>query len=291
MAGTASGGTRNSKIMPWLLCAPALAYLGLFFVWPLVNLVRTSLSEKSGNPFLPELEFTGRVANYSDAIGNFGNQLARSFLYAGIATVICLVLAYPLAYLLAFRAGRWKNALLGAVITPFFITFLVRTLAWKTILADDSLVVDLLGSVGLTPAGGRVLNTSWAVIGGQVYNFLPFMILPVYVSMEKIDWRLIEASRDLYATGGQTFRRVLLPLTLPGAFAGTLLTFIPAAGDFINHRYLGGPNQTTIGTVIQRQFIIDKDFPEAAALSMILMVLILIGVLIYTRIMGTDDLL
>lgn len=290
MAGSAAGGTRQNTTAAWLLSAPALAYLAVFFLWPLVNLIKTSLSEKSGNPFLPELEFTGRVANFTDAIDQFGSQMFRSFLYAGIATLIAIVLAYPLAYLIAFRSGRWKNVLLGAVVTPFFITFLVRTLAWKTILADDSIVVDTLGALALTPASGRVLNTPMAVVGGLVYNFLPFMILPIYVSLEKIDWRLVEASRDLYATTGGTFRRVLFPLTLPGVFAGTLLTFIPAAGDFINQRYLGGTNQTMIGSVIHRQFIVEKDFPEAAAISTILMILILSGVLLYTRLLGTEDL-
>jgi spermidine/putrescine transport system permease protein len=263
----------------------------VFFVWPLVNLIRTSLSVKVGSPFLPELDFDWRIANYGDAVGTFGTQLVRSFGYAAIATVVAAVLAYPLAYLISFRSGRWKNLLLGMVVTPFFITFLVRTLAWKTILQDDGGFVSTLDAFGLTPAPGRVLNTSWAVIGGLVYNFLPFMMLPIYVSLEKIDWALIEASRDLYASSARTFRRVLLPLSLPGLFAGTLLTFIPAAGDFINQRYLGGTNQTMIGTVIHRQFIIEKDFPQAAALSVVLMLLILAGVLVYSRLLGTEELL
>ncbi len=290
MAGSAAGGARQSKWAPWLLSAPALLYLAVFFVWPLLSLVRTSLSEKSGNPFLPELTFSWRFANFTDALDAFGSQLGRSFLYAAIATLIAVVLAYPLAYFVAFRSGRYKNVILGMVVTPFFITFLVRTLAWKTIVADGGVVVDVLSALSLTPAPNRILNTPWAVVGGLVYNFLPFMILPIYVSLEKIDWRLIEASRDLYAGSASTFRRVLLPLTLPGVFAGTLLTFIPAAGDFINQRYLGGTNQTMIGSVIQRQFIVEKDFPQAAALSVILMLLILAGVALYTRLLGTEDL-
>jgi spermidine/putrescine transport system permease protein len=259
-------------------------------VWPLVNLVRTSLSDKVGSPFLPELAFAWRIANYGASLDSFGPQLLRSFGYAAIATVLTAVLAYPLAYLISFRSGRYKNLLLGMVVTPFFITFLVRTLAWKTILQDSGPLVTTLDTFGLT-ANGRVLNTSWAVIGGLVYNFLPFMMLPIYVSLEKIDWGLIEASRDLYASSARTFQRVLLPLSLPGLFAGTLLTFIPAAGDFINQRYLGGTNQTMIGTVIHRQFIIEKDFPEAAALSVILMALILVGVLTYARLLGTEELM
>jgi spermidine/putrescine transport system permease protein len=281
---------RQSRRAPWLLSAPALAYLAVFFVWPLVNLVRTSLSDKVGSPFLPELAFAWRIANYGASLDSFGPQLLRSFGYAAIATVLTAVLAYPLAYLISFRSGRYKNLLLGMVVTPFFITFLVRTLAWKTILQDSGPLVTTLDTFGLT-ANGRVLNTSWAVIGGLVYNFLPFMMLPIYVSLEKIDWGLIEASRDLYASSARTFQRVLLPLSLPGLFAGTLLTFIPAAGDFINQRYLGGTNQTMIGTVIHRQFIIEKDFPEAAALSVILMALILVGVLTYARLLGTEELM
>ncbi len=289
MAGSAIGGTRQSKVAPWLLSAPALLYLAVFFVWPLISLVRTSLSEKSGNPFLPELTFTWHVANFSEAFDSFGSQLGRSFLYAGIATLVAATLAYPLAYFIAFRSGRYRNLLLGMVVTPFFITFLVRTLAWKTIVSDGGLVVEAMNALSLAPSG-RVLNTPTAVVGGLVYNFLPFMILPIYVSLEKVDWRLVEASRDLYSTSWSTFRRVLFPLTLPGVFAGTLLTFIPAAGDFINQRYLGGTNQTMIGTVIQRQFIVEKDFPEAAALSVILMLLILAGVLLYARLLGTEEL-
>ena len=204
--------------------------------------------------------------------------------------MLCLLLAFPLAYVIAFKAGRFKNLILGLVILPFFITFLIRTLAWKTILADDGILVSLLGSIGLLPDQGRLLSTSWAVIGGLTYNWIVFMILPLYVSLEKIDPRLIEASKDLYSSAWGSFRKVILPLSMPGALAGSLLVFIPAVGDFINAEYLGSTQTTMIGTVIQKQFLIARDYPAAAALSLGLMALIVVGVLAYTKALGTEDL-
>ncbi len=199
-------------------------------------------------------------------------------------------MAYPLAYFIAFKAGRAKNFMLGLVILPFFVTFLVRTLAWKTILADDGWVVSVLDTIHLLPSQGRILSTSWGVINGLVYNFLPFMVLPIYVSLEKIDLRLVEAAKDLYSSSRRAFLKVVLPLSLPGVFAGTLLTFIPASGDFINAEYLGSTQTTVIGTVIQKQFLVVKDYPTAAALSFVLMAIILVFVLIYSKVLGTEDL-
>jgi spermidine/putrescine transport system permease protein len=276
--------------VPVLLSAPALAYLLVFFVVPLFTLARTSLSTAVGNVFMPDYELTWEVANYAAAIGAYRGQFLRSLGFATAATVICVILAYPLAYVIAFRSGRWKNALLGLVILPFFITFLVRTLAWKSILSDGGPVVGALGAFGFLPASGRLLATPWAVIGGLVYNFLPFMLLPLYVSLEKIDPRLIEAARDLYSSGTRAFTRVVLPLSVPGLVAGSLLTFIPASGDFINARYLGSANEVMIGTVIHDQFLFSKDYPLAAALSFSLMALIALGVAAYTRLLGTEDL-
>ncbi len=290
MAGVATSGRERSKIAPYLMVLPALAYLFVFFVVPLFSLFRTSLSTNSGSVFLPTLEFSWEWSNYTTAFTDFREQIVRSFTYAGIATLLCLLMAYPLAYVIAFKAGRYKNLLLGLVILPFFVTFLVRTLAWKTILADDGVVVSVLDTVGLLPSEGRLLSTSWGVIGGLTYNFLPFMILPIYVSLEKIDMRLLEASRDLYSTGRRAFGKVVLPLSLPGVFAGSLLVFIPASGDFINAEYLGSTQTTMIGNVIQKQFLEVNDYPAAAALSFVLMAIILVGVLIYTRAMGTEDL-
>jgi spermidine/putrescine transport system permease protein len=270
---------------------PALAYLGVFFVVPFFSLARTSLSSSGGSVYLPTLTFNWDFGNYLDAFTLYRDQIIRSFWYALTATALCVLLAFPLAYVIAFKAGRYKNLILGLVILPFFVTFLIRTIAWKTILADDGWVVGALGSVGLLPTEGRLLSTSWAVIGGLTYNWIIFMILPLYVSLEKIDPRLLEASRDLYSTAARTFGKVILPLAMPGVLAGSMLVFIPAVGDFINADYLGSTQTTMIGNVIQKQFLVVKDYPAAAALSMVLMVIILVGVLLYTRALGTEDLL
>ena len=290
MAGVASSSRQRSKIAPYLMVLPALAYLAVFFVVPIWSLLRTSLSSMSGSVFLPTLSFSWNFANFGHAFSLYQDQIIRSFTYALVATLLCILLAYPLAYVIAFKAGRYKNLILGLVILPFFVTFLIRTLAWKTILADDGWVVSALGSVGLLPSEGRLLSTSWAVIGGLTYNWIIFMILPLYVSLEKIDPRLLEASRDLYSSNARSFGKVVLPLSMPGVLAGSLLVFIPAAGDFINADYLGSTQTTMIGNVIQKQFLVVKDYPAAAALSFVLMALILVGVLLYTKALGTEDL-
>jgi spermidine/putrescine transport system permease protein len=290
MAGVASSSRQRSKVAPYLMVAPALVYLAVFFVVPFVTLARTSLSEKAGSVYLPTLTFAWNFGNFTHAFSAYQDQIVRSFTYAAVATVLCLLLAFPLAYVIAFKAGRYKNLILGLVILPFFVTFLIRTIAWKTILADDGWVVSALGHVGLLPEEGRLLSTSWAVIGGLTYNWIIFMILPLYVSLEKIDPRLIEASKDLYSSNVRAFRKVILPLSMPGVLAGSMLVFIPAVGDFINADYLGSTQTTMIGNVIQKQFLVVKDYPAAAALSMVLMVIILVGVLIYTRALGTEDL-
>lgn len=290
MAGVATSGRQRSKIAPYLMILPALAYLAVFFVVPFFSLARTSLSSSGGSVYLPTLTFDWNFANFADAFTLYKDPILRSFGYAAVATVLCMLLAFPLAYVIAFKAGRFKNLILGLVILPFFVTFLIRTIAWKTILADEGWVVSALGSVGLLPDEGRLLSTSWAVIGGLTYNWIIFMILPLYVSLEKIDPRLLEASRDLYSGGTRSFRKVIFPLALPGLLAGSLLVFIPAVGDFINADYLGSTQTTMIGNVIQKQFLVVKDYPAAAALSLGLMGLILAGVLMYTRALGTEDL-
>jgi spermidine/putrescine transport system permease protein len=290
MAGVASSSRQRSKIAPYLMILPALAYLFIFFVVPFFSLARTSLSSKAGSVFMPTLTFSWDFGNFGTAFSTYHEQIIRSFVYALVATVVCILLAYPLAYVIAFKAGRYKNLLLGLVVLPFFVTFLIRTIAWKTILADNGWVVDALGAVGLLPSEGRLLSTSWAVIGGLIYNWIIFMILPLYVSLEKIDPRLIEASRDLYSSNVRSFTKVIFPLSVPGVLAGSLLVFIPAAGDFINAEYLGSTQTTMIGNVIQQQFLVVKDYPVAAALSFVLMAFILAGVLLYTRALGTEDL-
>lgn len=290
MAGVASSGRQRSKIAPYLMIFPALVYLGVFFVVPLVTLGRTSLSSSGGSVYLPTLTFDWNFGNYAHAFAQYEDQIIRSFTYAAVATVVCLLLAYPLAYVIAFKAGRYKNLILGLVILPFFVTFLIRTIAWKTILADEGWVVQALGTVGLLPEEGRLLSTGWAVIGGLIYNWIIFMILPLYVSLEKIDPRLLEASRDLYSSPPRSFGKVILPLSVPGVLAGSMLVFIPAVGDFINADYLGSTQTTMIGNVVQKQFLVVKDYPAAAALSFLLMALILVGVLLYTKALGTEDL-
>ncbi len=290
MAGVASSSRERSKLAPYLMVLPALAYLAIFFVVPFFSLARTSLSETAGSVFMPTLTFAWDFGNYSEAFTLYREQIFRSFGYAFIATVLCLLLAFPLAYVIAFKAGRYKNLILGLVILPFFVTFLIRTIAWKTILADEGWVVTALGTIGLLPDEGRLLSTSWAVIGGLTYNWIIFMILPLYVSLEKIDPRLLEASKDLYSSTPRVFGKVILPLSMPGVLAGSMLVFIPSVGDFINADYLGSTQTTMIGNVIQKQFLVVKDYPAAAALSLGLMLLILIGVLLYTRALGTEDL-
>jgi spermidine/putrescine transport system permease protein len=280
MAGTASASVRRSRLAPYLLVGPGVIWLILFYVVPTLALAGTSVSG-AGAPWW---------SGYSRAFADYGQHLGRSFGYAALATAAAFLLGYPLAYVMAFRAGRLQNLLLGLVILPFFTTFLVRTFAWKTILGDGGMAVSVLNFLHLLPEEGRLLNTSWAVVGGLTYNFLPFMILPIYVSLEKIDRRLVEAAQDLYSSARRVFIKVIFPLSLPGVFAGSLLTFIPASGDFINAELLGSPNQRVLGSVIQGQFLTVRDYPLAAALSFVLMIIIIALVLTYTRVLGTEDL-
>jgi spermidine/putrescine transport system permease protein len=278
---------RHRWLTPYLLLAPGLAWLAVFFLAPLGFLGYQSL--QSGT-FDFGFEFTWEFSNYWDAIKQYDQHLVRSFVYAGIATVLALLISYPLAYWIAFRGGRWKNFFLLAIIAPFFVTYLIRTLAWQNILADQGVVVETLRDLHILGEDGRLLATSTAVVAGITYNFLPFMALPLYVSLEQIDHRLIEAAQDLYASKVKAFLRVTLPLSLPGVFAGTLLTFIPAAGDFINAQLLGTPKQHMIGNVIQSKFLELIDYPAAAALSIVLMAAILAGVIAYSRALGTERL-
>jgi spermidine/putrescine transport system permease protein len=230
-------------------------------------------------------------SNYGHALQDYWQPLVRSLLYGAIATLICLVLGYLLAYAIAFKSGRWKNLMLVLVIAPFFTSFLVRTLSWKLLLRDDGFIVNALQFVHIVGSDGRLLATPVAVIAGLVYNFLPFMVLPLFASIDKIDHRLIEASSDLYSRPMVGFFKVTWPLSLPGVVSGTLLTFIPAVGDYINAQLLGSPKQRMIGNVIQDLFTKANDYPAAGALSVILMLLILVMVLFYVRRAGTEDLL
>jgi spermidine/putrescine transport system permease protein len=277
---------RHKGVTPYLLLAPGILWLAIFFAIPLGFLGYQSL--QSG--FFPDFQFTWEFSNFTDGIRDYREQLVRSFLYAGIATLACLVLAFPLVYWIAFRAGPWRNLFLLFIVAPFFVTYLVRTLAWLNILADEGPVVGLLRDLHVLGPDGRLLATTFAVISGITYNFFPFMALPIYVSLEQIDPRLLEAAKDLYASSTQAFLRVTLPLAAPGIVAGTLLTFIPAAGDFINAALLGTPNQAMIGNVIQAKFLESLDYPGAASLSFILMGLILVALLVYAKIVGSERL-
>ncbi len=287
---TPAKGLLKGRATPYWLLAPGMLWLTVFFVVPLVSLFSTSLqSPISDNPD-DGYYFNWDFANYTEAIARYGEQFVRSFVYAGIATLLALAIAYPLAYFIAFRAGRWKALLLVLVVAPFFASFLIRTYAWKTILADEGFIVQTMNALSLLPQD-RILNTPIAVVTGITYNFLPFMILPLYAALDKIDPRLAEAGADLYATPFTTFRKVIWPLSMPGVVAGTLLTFIPAAGDYINAKLLGSTNDRMIGSVIDSQFIIVRDYPIASALSFLLMATILLLVTIYVRRSGTEDLL
>jgi spermidine/putrescine transport system permease protein len=274
--------------LPYLLLLPGLGWLVLFFLLPLVYMALESL--KTGT-IDTGFQLTWELSNYTNALKNYDEQFIRSFEYAGLATLFSLLIGYPLAYVIAFRGGRYRNALLLLVIVPFFVTYLIRTLSWETILSDSGFVVSTLQSIGIVSGDGRLLDTTVSVVAGITYNFLPFMILPLYASLERVDPRMLEAGYDLYGRRRDVFLRVTLPLSMPGVVAGVLLTFIPAAGDFINAQLLGTPRQFMIGNVIQSRYLEVADYPTAAALSFLLMAFMLIIVIIWARIAGTEALL
>ena len=286
---------RRVSWTPYFLLLPGLLWLFVFFVVPMITLASQSLQEGSVEA---GYTFTGNVGIYLDALQKYWPQLLRSVGYAGTATVLALLLAYPLAYYMAQKAGRWKNVMLVLVIAPFFTSFLIRTLAWRTILSDTGPVTQVAQALHLTDVlqfltltnNDSLLSSKFAVIAGLTYNFLPFMILPLYASLERLDRSLIEAAGDLYATPVRTFWKVTWPLSLPGVVGGTLLTFIPAAGDFINSRLLGNTRTVMIGQVIDSEFLRVLDYPLAAALSFILLVMILALVTTYVRRAGTEEL-
>jgi spermidine/putrescine transport system permease protein len=284
----APAAARRSSKTGYLLLLPGLTWLGVFFAIPLVTLFTTSLQAKvpgTSGQYVPAFQ----VSNYVTAMTDYWPQFFRSFLYAGSATILALIIAYPLAYFIALKAGRWRALLLVLVIAPSFASFLLRTYAWRTILADEGPITAFFNFLGVLPQD-RILSTGLAVVAGLTYNFLPFMILPLYAALERMDPRLIEASGDLYASSWKTFWKVTWPLSLPGVVAGTLLTFIPAAGDYINAQLLGSTQNRMIGNAIQVNFIEFRDYPTASALSFVLMATILILVFIYIRRAGTEDL-
>ena len=283
------GETSRRRGWGWLLLVPGMLWLGVFFLFPTVQLFLTSLYDPNGS-FETGYQLTWHFANYVDAVRDTWPLFARSFLYAAIATVVCLTLAYPLAYAIAFKAGRWKSFMLVLVIAPFFTSFLLRTLAWRTILSDQGPVTSFLQTIAVLPEDGRLLATPIAVVAGLIYNFMPFMVLPLYASLDKVDYRLIEAAGDLYSSPLTGFRRVTFPLSLPGVVSGTLLTFIPACGDYINAELLGTPKQYMVGNRIQSAFLTEHNYPLAASLSLVLMAVVVLMVVLYVRRAGTEDL-
>jgi spermidine/putrescine transport system permease protein len=278
---------RIGRATPYLLLAPGILWLLIFFVVPSVQMFLTSVSTGSVDSGF-KLTFSSRA--YETAFTRFPRQLTNSLVYGGLATVLTFLIGFPVAYTIAFRGGRYKSVLLFLVIAPFFTSFLIRTISWKILLNDAGPVIGPLKDAGIVSEDFGLLYTPLAVVAGITYNFLPFMVLPLYVALEKIDPRLIEAAKDLYASNFGAFRRVTFPLALPGVFAGSILTFIPALGDWVNAELLGNTQTKMIGNVIQDRFIGQGDYPVAAALSFILMAGILVAVSLYARFLGTEQL-
>jgi spermidine/putrescine transport system permease protein len=277
----------KKSLVPYLLSLPGGLWLSVFFLVPMIIMGSVSLQEGS---LERGFSFTGHWQNYTDALGRYDTQLIRSLWFGLIVTVATLVISYPMAYWIALRGGRYKNVLLLLILLPFFTPFIIRTLSWKFILADEGILLGTLKHWGILSDGYQVLATPTAVVSGLIYNFLPFMALPLYVALERLDPALLDAASDLYSSRTQRFLKVTLPLSLPGVFAGSLLTFIPSVGDYINSTLLGGLNTTMIGNVIQTEFLTNNDYPTGASISFLLMAGILLGVFFYARALGTEEL-
>ncbi|MEV0233551.1 ABC transporter permease [Nonomuraea sp. NPDC050786] len=276
------------RLTPYLLALPSWMWLGIFLVVPMAAMASVSL--QTGNA-IDGFAMTFSVSNYGDALGRYSTQLLRSLLYGGLATVAMLVIGYPVAYWIAFKGGTRKSVYLFLLLLPFFVSFVLRTISWNFLLSDNGILFGTLKGWGLLPADFHVLATTFAVVGGLTYNFLPFMILPIYVALERVDPRVVEAAQDLYATRAAAFRRVVLPLSLPGVFAGVLMTFVPATADPINAQILGGTANTMIGNIIQTEYLTNLNYPTASALSFTLMAVLLVGIFIYARALGTENVL
>ena len=279
--------SRGKRLLaPYFLILPGGVWLLLFFIVPMITMLSLSLQQ---GDVVSGYVFTGHWQTYVDAIVDYKTQLIRSLIYGAIATILLIVVAFPVAYWIAFYAGRRKATFLFLLLLPFFVSFVLRTISWRQILTDEGFLLGPLKDAGLLSASFHILGTPFAVIGGLVYNFLPFMVLPVYVALERIDPRVVEAARDLYATPVTAFRKVILPLALPGVFAGVLMTFVPASSDYVNSAVLGSSSTTMIGQVIQAQYLTSSNYPTASALSFLLMAVLLIGVFAYARALGTED--
>jgi spermidine/putrescine transport system permease protein len=274
------------RLAPYLVGLPGGLWLAIFFVVPL--LVMFSLSLQSGNPE-EGFQFTWEWSNYSQAWELYSTQFIRSVVYALIVTALCLVLAYPMAYWIAFYGGARKATYLFLILLPFFVSFVIRTASWEFILNDEGIVLGPLKEAGLLPQDFHLLATTTAVLGGLTYNYLPFMVLPLYVALERVDPSLVEAAHDLFAGRASAFRKVVFPLSLPGVFAGVLITFVPVASDFVNSGILGGTQTTMIGNVIQTVYLSNNNYPLASAMSFMLMAALLIGIFVYARALGTEQ--
>ncbi|HYF10732.1 MAG TPA: ABC transporter permease [Actinomycetota bacterium] len=271
---------------PYVLLTPGALWLLVLFVVPMVAMASMALQEGSA---LEGYRLTWRFANFSEAISKNSEFFVRSLRNSAIVTTAALLLAYPIAYWIAFYAGRFKTVVLFLLLLPFFVSFVIRTVSWSFILSDDGIVFGSLKNLGLLSESFRVVGTDFAVIAGITYNLIPFTVLPLYVSLERIDRSLVEAAKDLYATRFEAFRKVVFPLSLPGVFAAILLTSIPATGDYINKEVLGGPGTSMIGNIIQSEFLRSRDYPEAAALAFVLMAIMLVGAVLYARLLGTEE--
>jgi spermidine/putrescine transport system permease protein len=278
--------TVKRRLAPYFLVLPGGLWLVLFFAIPMVAMLSLSLQQ---GDVVNGYSLTWHFQTYADAIQDYKVQLIRSLIYGLISTIIMIVLAFPIAYWIAFRGGRHKSTYLFLLLLPFFVSFVLRTISWGMILTDNGPVLEPLKKIGLLPDSYHLLGTATAVIGGLVYNYLPFMILPIYVAVERIDPRVVEAARDLYANPALAFRKVILPLSLPGVFAGALMTFVPTSTDYVNSGILGSSSTTMIGQVIQAQYLQNSDYPTASALSFVLMAVMLIGIFAYARALGTED--
>ncbi|MEV0633032.1 ABC transporter permease [Nonomuraea wenchangensis] len=276
------------RLTPYLLALPGWMWLAIFLVVPMAAMASVSL--QTGNA-IDGYAMTFSVSNYTDALGRYSTQFVRSLLYGGMATVAMLAIGYPVAYWIAFKGGRRKSVYLFLLLLPFFVSFVLRTISWNFLLADNGILFGTLKGWGLLPADFHVLATTFAVVGGLTYNWLPFMILPIYVALERVDPRVVEAAQDLYATRAAAFRRVVLPLSLPGVFAGVLMTFVPATADPVNAAILGGTANTMIGNIIQTEYLTNLDYPTASALSFTLMAVLLVGIFVYARVLGTENVL
>lgn len=281
------GGVRG-RLAPYLMILPGGLWLAAFFLVPMVLMV--SLSLQTGN-LIDGFQQTLHWQNYTDGLSTYGDKFVRSLWYGLVATVACIVLAYPAAYWIAFRGGRAKSTYLFLLLLPYFVSFILRTVSWKLVPTDNGPVLGPLRDHGVLPEGFHVLDTGVAVVSGLAYNFLPFMVLPIYVALERIDPRVVEAAYDLYASRAQAFLRVILPLSLPGVFAGVIMTFVPVSSDYVNAEVLGGPQNTMIGNVIQTEYFNNSAYPTASALSFALMAILLVGIFAYARTLGTQDVL